>query len=175
MFFFVFFVFFQKSFCQMASEIDSSIIKINSTTNTKKYNVGKGKIFEYSKPKAFSFLTNLPKDFAGIGKAPFKKNTVKPVLLVAASTALLVLADQSITDGVDKFSSNIGLSAEEKYKNIINIKLGKTDVSIYKVPLNLNTAFYQLGQGFPSLILGAGLFTYGKIHKDYKALSTANQ
>jgi PAP2 superfamily len=163
-----------KIFCQNTS-IDSLALNNKRDNKVQQYNVGKGRVFEYTKPKSFSFLTNLPKDFAGIGAAPFKKNAVKPLLLVAASTTFLVLADQAITDGVEKFSSNIGLSAEENYKDILNIKLGKTDVSIYKIPLNLNTAFYQLGQGFPSLLLGAGLFTYGKIHKDYRALSTANQ
>jgi membrane-associated PAP2 superfamily phosphatase len=34
---------------------------------------------------------------------------------------------------------------------------------------------YQLGQGFPSLLVSAGLFTYGKIKKKFRALSTANQ
>jgi membrane-associated phospholipid phosphatase len=164
-----------KSFCQTSIK-DSSMIKgYTILSNEKRYDVGNGKIFVYTKPKPFSFLTNLPKDFAGIGKAPFKKNAVKPVLLVAASTAILILADQSITDGVEKFSSNIHLSAEENYKDVLTVKAGKTDISLFKAPQNFNTMLYQLGQGFPSLLIGAGLFTYGKIHKDYRALSTANQ
>jgi PAP2 superfamily len=82
---------------------------------------------------------------------------------------------KSITNGVEKFSSNIHLNAEENYRDILNVKAGKTDISLFKAPQNINTALYQLGQGFPSLLIGAGLFTYGKIHKDYRALSTANQ
>jgi membrane-associated phospholipid phosphatase len=172
---FLFFIL--NCFSQIDGDIDSNvnIVKKNIGIHTQRYNVGKGKIFEYSKPKSFSFLTNLPKDFAGIGKAPFKKNAVKPVLLVAASSAILIIADQSITDGVENISSNIHLSAEENYKDILNIKAGKTDISLFKAPQNFNTFLYQLGQGFPSLLIGAGLFTYGKIHKDYRALSTANQ
>lgn len=164
-------------FCQTAGDIDSNvnIVKNNIKVHTQRYFVGKGKVLEYTKPKPFSFLTNLPKDFAGIGKAPFKKNAIKPVLLVAASSAILILVDQSITDGVEKFSSNIHLSAEENYKDILNIKAGKTDISLFKAPQNFNTFLYQLGQGFPSLLISAGLFTYGKVHKDYRALSTANQ
>jgi membrane-associated phospholipid phosphatase len=166
-----------NSYCQSSGDVDSNfyIVKNNITSHTQRYNIGKGKFLEYTKPKSFSFLTNLPKDFAGIGKAPFKKNSLKPVLLVAASSAILILADQSILDGVDKFSQSIHLSSEEKYKNIWNVKVGKTDISLLKAPQNINTALYQLGQGFPSLLIGAGLFTYGKIHKDFRSLSTANQ
>jgi hypothetical protein len=143
--------------------------------NEKIYYLGKGKTYIYSKPKSFSFLTNLPKDFVGIGSAPFKKNAIKPVLLVAVSSAILILADQAITNGVEKFSNNIHLNAEENYIDILRINAGKTEISLYKAPQNINTALYQLGQGFPSLLLGGGLFVYGKIHKDYRALSTANQ
>ncbi len=162
-------------FCQTNSTDSAIVRKQTILSNEQSYDVGNGKIVIYTKPKPFSFLTNLPKDFAGIAKAPFKKNAVKPVLLVAASTALLVLLDQPLIDGAEKFSKNIHLSPEENYKDILNIKVGKTDISLLKAPENINTALYQLGQGFPSLLIGAGLFTYGKIHKDYRALSTANQ
>ena len=154
------------------SAVRDSIVK---TPNEKQYNVGNGKIFIYRKPKAFSFLTNLPKDGAGIAAAPFRKNSLKPLLLVAGSTLLLLFTDESVSNGVHQFSKNIHLSPEEKYKDVINIKLGKTNVSLLKAPQNINTALYQIGQGFPSLLIGAGLFTYGKIHKDYRVISTASQ
>ncbi len=163
------------SFCQNTSS-DSVIVKKNNLLpNEKSYDVGNGKIYVYTKLKPFSFLTNVPKDFVGIAKAPFKKNAVNPVLLVVASTAILVLLDQPLIDGVENFSKDIHLSPEENYKDILNVRIGKTDISLLKAPENINTALYQLGQGFPSLLIGAGLFTYGKIHKDYRALSTANQ
>jgi PAP2 superfamily len=141
----------------------------------KQYDVGNGKIFIYQKPKAFSFLTKLPKDAAGIATATFQKKNLKPLLLVAGTTVLLLLNDESISEGVGQFSKNMHLAPEEKYKDVLNIKLGKTNISLLKAPQNINTALYQLGQGFPSLLIGAGLFTYGKIHKDYRAISTASQ
>jgi hypothetical protein len=106
------------SFCQITPSDSTILQKKRILPNEQSYDVGNGKIFIYTKPKPFSFLTNLPKDFVGIAKAPFKKNAVKPVLLVAASTALLVLLDQPMIDGVEKFSNNIHLSAEENYKDI---------------------------------------------------------
>ena len=169
-----------KSFSQsLAVDSNWNIDTVKDTTakkpNEKQYNVGNGKIFIYRKPKAFSFLTNLPKDAAGIAAAPFRKNSLKPLLLVAGSTLLFLFTDESVGNGVHQFSKNIHLSPEEKYKDVINIKFGNSNINLLKAPQNINTALYQMGQGFPSLLIGAGLFTYGKIHKDYRAISTASQ
>lgn len=139
--------------------------------NLQHYNVGNGKTLSYPKPKLFGFITNLPKDAGGIVSTAFKKESIKPWLIVAGSTAILLLADEAVMDGVHKFSKNINLSPEEEYKNLISFK----EVRILKAPKNINTALYQLGQGFPSLLLGAGLLTYGKINNDYRAMSTASQ
>ena len=167
-------------FSQTAS-IDSSEKESNNKSITvlhkyeKKYSVGNGKTFIYTKPKPFGFITNLPHDASGIVVTTFKRENIKPLLLIGGATLALMLADQSISNGVRQFSKNIHFHSEEEYQDIITLKAGKTDISIFKGPKNLNTALYQMGQGFPSLLIGAGLFTYGKIHNDYRALSTASQ
>jgi membrane-associated phospholipid phosphatase len=94
---------------------------------------------------------------------------------VIGSTALLLMADEEITKNVRSFSDRIHMQPQETYKDLLKIKLGTTNVSLLKAPQNVNTGLYQIGQGFPSLLIGAGLFTYGKIHNDNRALSTANQ
>jgi membrane-associated phospholipid phosphatase len=140
-----------------------------------RYDVGNGKTLVYNKPQKFGFILNLPRDAAAIVKTTGKKESVKPLLWIAGTTGLLILADRAITDGVKQFSENIHLYPDEKNKNLLNFKLGDKDVSLFRIPTNVNTAFYQLGQGFPSLMIGAGLYTYGKIKNDYRALSTASQ
>ena len=143
--------------------------------NEQGYRAGNGKTFIYTKPKPFGFITNLPHDASGIVVTTFKRENIKPLLLMGGTTLALMLADQSISNGVRQFSTNIHFHSEEEYRDIINLKAGKTNISIFKAPKNLNTALYQMGQGFASLLIGAGLFTYGKIHNDYRALSTASQ
>lgn len=176
----VFFCCKQVSFSQPAI-IDSTkgVAIVTDTIRTtpleKQYDVGNGKIFIYQKPKLFSFLSRLPKDAAGIATATVQRKSFKPLLLIAGSTALLMLNDESISEGIGQLSKKIYLSPEEKYKDVLNLKLGKTNISLLKAPQNINTALYQLGEGFPSLLIGAGLYTYGKIHKDYRAISTASQ
>jgi hypothetical protein len=139
------------------------------------YSLKNGSTLIYSKPKKFGFVTNLPKDAAGIVSSTFRKESIKPLLVIAASTAGLILIDQNITDEFRKFADRINFSPDEKNKNLLNFKMGDKDVSLLRLPTNANTAIYQLGQGFPSLVIGAGLFAYGKIHNDFRALSTASQ
>ncbi len=155
--------------------VKSDTTVIPSGKKEQLYNMGDGRIFSYQKPKAFGFITNLPKDAGGMVSSVFRKQSLPALAWVAGSTAVLMLADQAIVDGVQQFSANNHFHAEEDYTHLIDIKSGKTEISILKAPNNINTAFYQAGQGFPGLIIGLGLYAYGKIHKDYRALSTASQ
>lgn len=139
-----------------------------------RYKIGNGKVLVYPTPKKFGFVTNLPKDAAGIVSTTFSKQSIKPLLLIGASTTLLLFTDQTLIDGVRDFSDRIHLSPDEKNHNVM-VKLGGKDVALLRFPGNVNTGLYQIGQGFPSLVIGAGLYTYGKIHDDYRALSTASQ
>lgn len=86
------------------------------------------------------------------------------------STAILISFDQPMIDGVKKASSDIGLRPETDY--YVPIKVG--DTKIVKFPKNLNTALYQMGEGGTSLLIAGGMFFYGKIKKDYRALQTAS-
>ncbi len=177
----IFIVFFTDDLYAQQNNADSNKIitvdtnKIVTSKNEQVYHLRNGQNYVYSKPKPFSFFTKLPHDAAAVATTAFKKESIKPLAYISAATLLLMLADQPIANGVKKFSRNVNVSANEEYKDILNIKIGSADVSIFKAPMNINTAFYQMGQGFPSLLIGAGLFTYGKINHDYRALSTANQ
>ena len=139
------------------------------------YRTEDGNAFLYTRPRPFGFITHIPGDAASIAKAPFKKNAIKPLIIVAGSTGLLLIADQSISNTAQHFFRQIHIHPEEDYKNIVDMPLGNKSVSILKAPSNINTALYQVGQGFPSLLIGAGLFAYGKIHHDYRSLNTASE
>lgn len=139
------------------------------------FNVGNNTILIYKKPVLFVFIKKLPADALGIVCSPFKRSAIKPLLLVATSSVLLLFADETVAHGVHQFSENIHLHPEEQYKDVYSIRTGSTRISILKAPKNLNTGIYQFGQGLPSLLIGVGLFTYGKIRNDYRAVSVANQ
>ena len=176
----LFFCLYNNSFAQTSPpdtirQRDAYTLATSSKKKEQSYQVGGDRLLIYPKPKPFSFLTSLPHDAVGLITTPFKKKNIKPLIFIAGSTALLMLIDQPVTDGFQQFSRNIHFKTDEQYRDIINLRLGKKDVSLLKAPKNINTALYQIGQGFPSLIIGAGLFMYGKIHNNYRALSTASQ
>ncbi|MBX2932741.1 MAG: phosphatase PAP2 family protein [Ferruginibacter sp.] len=129
----------------------------------------------YTKPKHFSFITNIPKDLAGFTKQSFKKKNLKDLAFIAGTSAVLILADQMITNTFQSNLRDAGFDATESYSPILQIKIGSKKTNIGKLPHNINTAFYNLGQGSATMLFAAGFFLIGKIKHDNRALQTASQ
>ncbi len=172
--------------CSVHAETTSDSISINKgiidtisrdsisamkASGIKIYALANGQYLGYEKPKTFGFITNFPKDMGVLFTTPFKKESLTPLAIIAGSTALLLLADQHITNGVQHFSNHIGFERASRFKTGLTL----AGMGIYQVPQNLNSAIYSLGEGLPSLVISAGLLTYGKITKDYRSVSTASQ
>lgn len=140
-----------------------------SITNYSGFNPHKKDTLYFSKPKLFKTLGQFPKHLLGIAKTPFIGDNWIPTVAMAQGTAVLVTQDQYFTNWVKKVSLDIGLNPETKYKDIV--KIGKT--RIIKIPLNLNSALYQLGEGGTSMLLAGGFWIYGKANNDWRAEQTA--
>jgi len=125
---------------------------------------------DYERPKKWGFITHVPSDMLQIAKSPFQKRNLLGLGVVAATTAILIPYDQQILDGIKKASTNIHLDPQTDYA--VPLKIG--DTKLFKVPRNFNSALYQMGEGGTSMLVGGGLFIYGKIAKDYRALQTAS-
>ena len=132
-------------------------------------------VYFYPKPKHFAFVTQLPATYAGAARIAFNKESIKPWVSIAASTAVLLLLDQDIADKVQQASRHIGLSNTRIYHKGISFNIGSTNVDIYEPPGNLNTAIYSIGEGIPPLLVSAGLWGFGLIKNDYRARTTASQ
>ena len=126
------------------------------------------------KPAHFAFITHVPRDLVQMPKQAFRKSNFKNLSIVIGSTAVLIIADQAIYNGVRKFSDNIHLKPEEDNKILWGMKSGNKETVLIKVPGNLNTAFYSLGQGFTTLLIAGGFYIQGKISKNYTSLQTAS-
>jgi len=124
----------------------------------------------FDKPSLLRNLGHVPSDLWQIAKSPFQKRNYIGLSVVAASTAILIVKDQAIIQGVRHISDKIGLKPETEYKIIL--KAGST--KILKLPRNLNTVLYQAGEGGTSMMLAGGLWVYGKITNDRRAIYTAN-
>lgn len=131
--------------------------------------------FICNKPRTFDFLTHIPGDALGYTKQSFQKKNLYKFGIVAASSTLLIIFDQQITDGVQSFARRNGISAEEDFDPIVRVKLFGKNTNLGKMPHNFNTAFYNLGQGSSVVLMAAGFLIAGKIKQDNRALQTASQ
>lgn len=131
-------------------------------------------VLVFNKPKSFSFITNVPGEIGQLVKQPFQKKNLKSTVLIAATTTLLIAFDQPVYNGVRQLADNIHLNPSEKNKILWSLKTGGKETVLIKTPRNLNTAFYMMGEGVPTLLIAAGLFVQGKISHNYRSLQTAN-
>jgi hypothetical protein len=132
-------------------------------------------VYYYAKPRPFSFVTKIPATYAVATINVFRKENIKPFAIIVASTAVLMLADQGIANKVQQASNYIGLDATRAYGKSIAFKVGGFKVDVYDVPKNLNTAVYSIGEGIPPLVIAGGLWGFGLVKKDNRAISTASQ
>lgn len=124
---------------------------------------------DFGKPALFRNLKKIPSDFWQIAKSPFRQKSILPLSVVGVSSGLLAWYDQDILNGVRKLSDKMGLNPETEYHDLI--KVGP--VKVLRIPKNLNTALYQLGQGGTSMILAGGLWVYGKVAHSPREIGTA--
>lgn len=132
-------------------------------------------VVAYNKPRAFSFITDIPKDVSQFSRQSFKRRNFNNLAVIAGSTALLIMADQAITNSLQHNCREAGIHAAENYTPIVQVNIGGKKTNIGKIPRNVNTAFYDLGQGSSAVLMAAGFFILGKIKKDNRALQTASQ
>ena len=139
------------------------------------YHQQNGDSFYYKKPGHFSFISNIPKNSYGYFRQSLQKENLYKVGIVAASTTLLLIFDQRITDGVQGFAKRNSISANEQFEPIVSVKVMGKKTNLGKWPKNFNTAVYNLGQGSSVVLVAAGFFIGGKIKHDNRALQTASQ
>jgi hypothetical protein len=127
-------------------------------------------VFTSAKPKPFHFITNLPGNLIEIAKAPFKKEYLNGIIITSILTGLFISVDQPLLNAVHNIGKEINLDPETKYK--VPIKIG--EAKILKIPQNINTALYQIGEGGTSLLLAGGLFIYGKFNHSKREIEAAS-
>src|SRR5882757_8093387 len=124
----------------------------------------------YPRPKPFAFLTHVPADCWGVTKSPFQKDGWKGFAVVTVSTAILIHYDQQLLDGAMHLGRQVHLDPQTSYKTLINVG----DTKIFKIPRNLNSGLYTLGEGWIGVALGGGLWLQGKLSHNNRSLQTAS-
>ena len=144
-------------------------------TKAQVYNLKSSESLLIYKPRPFEFVTNVPSDLAMFGKAVVSKKNLPKIGLLIGATAVLVALDQPLLDAAQQFGRYIHLDAERKFTRAISFKIGNFDVPVLDVPQNLNSAFYFIGEGWPSILVAGSFYGYGIFTNDYRARQTSSQ
>lgn len=154
--------------------VDSAGVSNALKNNARLYSVNDSDTYLYSNPKRFSYIKHSLQDLYLVPKVLFRKESIKPIIGVAASTALLIAFDEDITRVSQRFGSYVGLSHETNDKNISPLKDKISGADLY-VPNDFSTALYYIGDGYTELSVNAGFYIYSLITKDQRARQTASQ
>lgn len=127
------------------------------------------------KPRPFEFVTNVPSDLAKFGKTVVAKKNLSKLGLLVGATALIVAFDQPLLDASQQFGRFINLDPERKFTRAISFNIGNFEVPVLDVPRNLNSAFYFIGEGWPSILVAGSFYGYGIFTNDYRARQTSSQ
>ncbi|MDD2797898.1 MAG: phosphatase PAP2 family protein [Bacteroidales bacterium] len=161
----------ENLYSQDEKMIDQQVLADSlSFDSTHLYTINDSTQYVYSRPKLFSFV---PKGFVDIYKMPkqlWEKETIVPALGIAASTALLIAYDGKIYDGVRRFCDHIGLSPDN---NTINLTGNRAFA--FNIPTDLSSGLYYIGDGITEMGIAGGIWTYGLITKDVRAIRTASE
>lgn len=144
-------------------------------TKAQVYNLNSSESILFYKPRPFEFVTNVPSDIAKFGKAVVAKKNLGKVGILIGATAVLVAFDQPLLDAAQQFGRYIHLDPERKFTRAVSFNIGSFAVPILDLPQNLNSAFYFIGEGWPSILTAGSLFTYGMLKNDYRARQTSSQ
>lgn len=135
-------------------------------------------IWIYSRPKPFSFITNMPEDFRQYGIRTFRKENIDKITGVTIGTVALVFADQYLLDKSQILGNKLkidGNSSQKTYfeKNLFNIGPFTIEFT-FNGPHDASTAMYFLGDGWLHIAIAGGYWIYGLSGKNNRALQTAS-
>ncbi len=125
------------------------------------YELQGGNSMLFYRPRPFEFAKNVPSDIYLLGKAAFSKKNLPKLGLILAGSALLVAVDQPITDAAIQFGRYINLDPARKSKTLVEFNIGNFHVNALEIPDNVNSTIYYLGEGWASILIAGGFYSYG--------------
>lgn len=140
--------------------------QLDSLSYKSMYTINENLRFEYSKTTFFEMFKNIPDNVYQFGKYSIQSENLLQVGSAVGSTLILLPLDEKIIENSTELGEKIGWVGDGSYWKISGVRM---------FPKDINTAVYYVGNGGFSLLIGGGLYAFGKINKDYRAVSTASQ
>ncbi len=121
-------------------------------------------------PKRFEWLTGIPGTLAGAAHEATRSKSVPTELGIVALTAVLIAADQHLYDETRRAGDAIGLSPQHPE---FAVRVG--GMKLFNAPTTISSAFYYLGDGWPTMMVAGAFYVTGKIRHNNRAVRTASE
>ena len=124
----------------------------------------------YKKPKPFTFLTSLSNDLKEYSQIVFDKSYLKEFTGLALVTGVLIYFDEDLIKKSRFMHDDLGISYTDKMQ-----VLAEPFNQPIRVPSDLGSMLYFIGDGWTHLGVSISFYTAGKIKNDNRALQTSSQ
>ena len=137
----------------------------NDSLGFQTYHLPDASVRIYKKTRFLDFITKAPKNFVDSGKNMVAKDHAYYLGGAVAATVLLLPADQKLIDNARELAQQWGMSKDNNYATV---------AKVFKLPKDIGSGLYLMGNGSTLVLLGIGFGTYGLIRNDYRAQATAS-
>ena len=140
-------------------------IKNISTTNYQIYNQ-----YKYRKPKSFTHIKQLPHDLKEYSKIVFNKNYLKEFVGLSLITGILIYFDEELIKKSRFMHDKLNISYTDQMQ-VLAEPFGQP----IRVPSDLGSALYFVGDGWTHFGISMSFYLTGKIKNNNRALQTSSQ
>jgi len=85
----------------------------------------RGATYSYNRPKPFTFYKNIHKDLIDLGKSTWKKESILPIGIMAATTAITYYYDDQLIKESQLSARRMGWKNENNFVNISRMSIFK--------------------------------------------------
>jgi hypothetical protein len=161
------------------SLFDSPVDGLRTRDGTMRiYAVKPGVDFAYIRPDNSRYFNFLWKDYRQLGRQLSTPRALRTLGAVVVCSGALVSADQAIIDRAQKWGDQWSLKHTNKQKALISTELaiGGQKIGLpLNFPQDLESGMYFLGDGIVHSSIAVGLWGFGKVSGDQRAVQAGAQ
>ncbi len=125
--------------------------------------------YAYTHPRLLHAVTDVPAALGASARDAFRPTNVPKMMVVAASTAVLIAADEQVLAETRRVASRVDLPQNHPS---LNARIGPFKQPF---PTTVGSGLYFLGDGMASVFLAAGFAAKGSLADDMRARRTASE
>ena len=147
------------------------ILNNSTREDTQTYQINENTQYIYQKPKPFEFIKNGLVAIGTLIKMSVKKENLRSLGVVTASTLLMIAYDQQIVDEAQRIGTRLNISSDNFLKTYVAVG----DYPIFQGPTDLGSTLYFLGDGWTHSAIAFSFLGFGLLKNDYRAQQTFSQ